>query len=978
MTIYGTQAPVASQGLTSNTLISNNSLTLDVISAETLISGNLSVGTAFESMAWVNSMSNVTTHYSTFNYALGNSTATYAVGDDFYDGSITYITKWNAHGSLEWQYQLTWDGAEGVSGTVQSAVLDTFGAGNIFLTGNFYTGTTAAFISELDPVTGELNNPVSGYFYGTNSNHVYGVQITSDNSGNVFVAGYTTGSVQSYSDVTAQAGSGPSLLACSTSVFNGNPPTTASVGAGVWGITNGSLGETVNTVSALNYWQNLSAEYYGSPNGGGAIIFYDGGDSYIDTAADSAWAMGGNWTIQFWSYADVASTGTVLPVISQGPSDSSIDIYYFDGYIGVCNNRLSIAEPTPNTWTFVSVVCNSGTVSVYYNGVSQGDTGLTGISLADGGNVLSLGTRGPTRYGQYFQGFLTNIMVDNSVLYTGNFSPPTNPLAPAGASTLWLLLVLNGSSVLADSSQYNRSAAGGGYGYTGSSPVVGIPGTGAIFTAQFVDGTGYSAVTVQTAGSGYKVNDSLYVPGTEIANGTSPANDLYVTVTGIDGSGGVTTFGKSGTPNYDASITWLYTSATTDYSTGGPWTVLEQQNDNGWVAKLSQNSPPLVNEIGTYYDDSFLSLALDSSGNSYLGGSFYNGSYNQDMMVKLDQDLNTLWSISISPGNSNWTNVAVIPDASGSNVFVVTNPGGGSNPVVSKLDSATGNGIWQSIVGNQIAGIYGGSEGGFLAPNGDVVVSGWAYGPWGSEGMVFSRINGEDGSVTWSTALYTPGHALGGWVWDNPNSSSLLDPNYFAAAGWQELFGGGAEGAMVTKLPLDGRGQGTWGPYEYISTGVSSTVNALSTTSIAFFNEVATDIGTGGEGWIPATVRSDVFEHDGIGNNNGGNISGIGSLIFTDGSVMNTAATGNGIGNLTVIDATIAAAPDSTITINSNLQVSGNVIANINVVSSSVLAANMIADNMIAANSIGYGNAVVVSAYTVYNPATNSLDTYFA
>ena len=55
----------------------------------------------------------------------------------------------------------------------------------------------------------------------------------------------------------------------------------------------------------------------------------------------------------------------------------------------------------------------------------------------------------------------------------------------------------------------------------------------------------YDSVTPTTAGTGYRVTDRITILGTDLG-GASPANDISAQVTGIDGSGGITSVSFTG------------------------------------------------------------------------------------------------------------------------------------------------------------------------------------------------------------------------------------------------------------------------------------------------------------------------------------------------------------------------------------------------------------------------------------------------
>lgn len=78
----------------------------------------------------------------------------------------------------------------------------------------------------------------------------------------------------------------------------------------------------------------------------------------------------------------------------------------------------------------------------------------------------------------------------------------------------------------------------------------------AVFSITTTPSTAYTSgmVTITSAGSGYKIGNSMNVHG-NLLGGTSPANDLRITVTAVNVLGGITTVGVAGTSS--ATITTL-------------------------------------------------------------------------------------------------------------------------------------------------------------------------------------------------------------------------------------------------------------------------------------------------------------------------------------------------------------------------------------------------------------------------------------
>ena len=94
-------------------------------------------------------------------------------------------------------------------------------------------------------------------------------------------------------------------------------------------------------------------------------------------------------------------------------------------------------------------------------------------------------------------------------------------------------------------------------------------GTGTVTVDVVCDGSGpytYGNVTVQAGGTGYKAGHKIFYPGTYIPDGASPANDLVLTVTAVDGSGTITSATAAGDAPSGGTVTGL--TAGTNYQTG--------------------------------------------------------------------------------------------------------------------------------------------------------------------------------------------------------------------------------------------------------------------------------------------------------------------------------------------------------------------------------------------------------------------------
>jgi hypothetical protein len=166
---------------------------------------------------------------------------------------------------------------------------------------------------------------------------------------------------------------------------------------------------------------------------GGASMLFDGtGD--VCVTANAPWMNfgTGNWTIEFWVYAnntsraDVVSKGsssTFNPYVVQ-LSGGQINVYLSDngaGFSLVVNS--SGSAYTVGSWVHVAVVRNGNTVTIYSNGTNVGSGSYTG-SPAVTTDPLSIG--GASNAAFSLNGYIDDLRITKGYArYTANFTPPT-------------------------------------------------------------------------------------------------------------------------------------------------------------------------------------------------------------------------------------------------------------------------------------------------------------------------------------------------------------------------------------------------------------------------------------------------------------------------------------------------------------------------------------------------------------------------
>jgi hypothetical protein len=144
----------------------------------------------------------------------------------------------------------------------------------------------------------------------------------------------------------------------------------------------------------------------------------------------------GDWTIEASVYKTNSTEGYVFDTLALtgGSTDairiaiSSSGAVYFYKYSTLLTSGGSIAL---NTWNHIAVVRQSQTIKIYLNGTQVNTTySDTGSNYTCGTNRPLVGINGYDIASDPFQGYISNLRAVKGVaVYTGNFTPPTSPLA---------------------------------------------------------------------------------------------------------------------------------------------------------------------------------------------------------------------------------------------------------------------------------------------------------------------------------------------------------------------------------------------------------------------------------------------------------------------------------------------------------------------------------------------------------------------
>ncbi len=141
-------------------------------------------------------------------------------------------------------------------------------------------------------------------------------------------------------------------------------------------------------------------------------------------------------TIEFWMYSNSVHDQGIMEWMSTLIPNWYIS-YHYPGIIilsihspaGFITMSSSSAIPA-FTWGHVAIVNNAGTITIYINGI--GGTPLTPTNIGSLGGITLTGP-GPLHIGAHwggsYSGYLDELRISSTAVYTTNFTPPTSPLS---------------------------------------------------------------------------------------------------------------------------------------------------------------------------------------------------------------------------------------------------------------------------------------------------------------------------------------------------------------------------------------------------------------------------------------------------------------------------------------------------------------------------------------------------------------------
>jgi hypothetical protein len=219
--------------------------------------------------------------------------------------------------------------------------------------------------------------------------------------------------------------------------------------------------KALKQVAKLNYAQRKLQGYQVSGTNGS--VSFNGTSQYLTVpdAVPLRLVSATAWTIECWIYYTGSGGGEIIQKDGvQGNNNPAYEVHVSSGYVrgtvssnGTTQQAITSSTLLPTSaWTHIAFVLNSGTYTLYQNGVSV----ATAAVVTSVGNVASgalyIAYQASGSAGAYISANISNVrIVKGTALYTTAFTPPSGRL-PLVANTSLLLNTVYGSNFLVDSS----------------------------------------------------------------------------------------------------------------------------------------------------------------------------------------------------------------------------------------------------------------------------------------------------------------------------------------------------------------------------------------------------------------------------------------------------------------------------------------------------------------------------------------------
>jgi Concanavalin A-like lectin/glucanases superfamily len=159
--------------------------------------------------------------------------------------------------------------------------------------------------------------------------------------------------------------------------------------------------------------------------------YYNGTSSYLTT---SSLTFTSNCTVEGYFYSTTSAGGVLLTIGSEASNRvvyvANSSMLKYNVY-GSSDTTFSTSVPL-NQWNHFAFVRNGTTITAYLNGTSISNATLSGTIGNAGGVTIGRDNNSTS----YYSGYLSNIRLSNTAVYTTNFTPSALPLLPLSNTVL--------------------------------------------------------------------------------------------------------------------------------------------------------------------------------------------------------------------------------------------------------------------------------------------------------------------------------------------------------------------------------------------------------------------------------------------------------------------------------------------------------------------------------------------------------------
>ena len=354
----------------------------------------------------------------------------------------------------------------------------------------------------------------------------------------------------------------------------------------------------------------------------GASAYFDGSASYLETPSLSIGT--GTFSFECWIYPIYGpSDGPRIATFADGNDNTGVNIYITNNTSLRILSRPSTVKTIysvmyPNQWYKLLFVRESGTITIYVNGVSRGTVSVS--QNLDGGVFLA-----GTSNGAVFSGYMSGARLSDNARQSGNYTVETAPFT-TDSNTDFLINMADGQAI--DSTAQNNLTL---YGTAKTSTAQKKFGTASLL----LDGNSdYAAIPAKNLTGPFTMEFFAYLNAWPNSSNFDmfygEASSVYMCFTsGINGSGTDRSIQLAYDPSGYSGITQFNVNSAMD---SGAWhhVAITKNSSNVHVCYIDGTSVTATNATKT---NTFSTTGTHFIGRGYSPSYHYFGGYIDDFRI---------------------------------------------------------------------------------------------------------------------------------------------------------------------------------------------------------------------------------------------------------------------------------------------------------------------------------------------------------